>query len=168
MAWRRIARHRRAKRPARSPAAHDAPRFSPSAHDAACVSPFALDATDGTILYCGDTVNNSSLFVRLLERLDEHYTQARVIHVILDNYGIHHSAETRAALRRLPRIRLHFLPPYCPDENRIERLWEDLHAAVTRNHRHDNLVDLCQDVIAWLDARCEANRSGVPLLPLAA
>jgi len=132
------------------------------------VSPFALDATDGTILYCGDTVNNSSLFVRLLERLDEHYTQARVIHVILDNYGIHHSAETRAALRRLPRIRLHFLPPYCPDENRIERLWEDLHAAVTRNHRHDNLVDLCQDVIAWLDARCEANRSGVPLLPLAA
>ncbi|MFP2924295.1 hypothetical protein ACLESO_03555 [Pyxidicoccus sp. 3LG] len=30
---------------------------------------------------------------------------------------------------------LHFLPPYCPEGNRIERLWLDLHANVTRNHR---------------------------------
>jgi transposase len=33
------------------------------------------------------------------------------------------------------RIVLHFLPPYCPDANRIERVWQDLHANVTRNHR---------------------------------
>lgn len=33
------------------------------------------------------------------------------------------------------KIRLHFLPPYCPEENRIERPWLDLHANVTRNHR---------------------------------
>jgi hypothetical protein len=32
-------------------------------------------------------------------------------------------------------VRLHFLPPYCPDANRIERVWQDLHANVTRNHR---------------------------------
>jgi transposase len=30
---------------------------------------------------------------------------------------------------------LHFLPPYCPDDNRIERLWKDLHDNVTRNHK---------------------------------
>ena|GEM_PF-6075022 len=24
-------------------------------------------------------------------------------------------------------MQLHFLPPYCPDYNRIERLWKDLH-----------------------------------------
>ena len=33
------------------------------------------------------------------------------------------------------RIRLHFLPPYCPDENRIELLWLQLHSNVARNHR---------------------------------
>src|SRR5688572_4690975 len=33
------------------------------------------------------------------------------------------------------RVALHFLPPYCPTVNRIERLWLDLHAVVTRNHR---------------------------------
>jgi hypothetical protein len=70
----------------------------------------------------------------------------------LDNYGIHKSRQTMAASRRLPRIRLHFLPPYSPDENRIERLWQDLHAAVTRNHKHTSLVDLCGDVARYLDA----------------
>jgi hypothetical protein len=33
------------------------------------------------------------------------------------------------------KVVLHFLPPYCPDHNRIERVWLDLYANVTRNHR---------------------------------
>lgn len=76
---------------------------------------------------------------------------AKKIHVILDNYGIHKSYEAREALLRLPRIQLHFLPPYCPDHNRIERMWEDLHANVTRNHRHTNLFDLCAAVVRFLN-----------------
>ena len=31
------------------------------------------------------------------------------------------------------RICLHFLPPYCPNHNRIERVWKDLHDNVTRD-----------------------------------
>ena len=30
---------------------------------------------------------------------------------------------------------MHFLPPYSPQFNPIERVWLDLHANVTRNHR---------------------------------
>jgi transposase len=112
----------------------------------------ALDPRDGTLTWVGAPLKNSSLFVQLLEKLCERYPDARRIHVILDNYGIHHSHETRRALWRLRRIRLHFLPPYCPDHNRIERLWEDLHANVTRNHRHTNLLDLCGAVAVWLDS----------------
>ena len=37
---------------------------------------------------------------------------------------------------------MHFLPPYCPDANRIERVWQDLHANVTRNHRCKSLKAL--------------------------
>jgi transposase len=44
-----------------------------------------------------------------------------------------HYAQALAALGG--RIVLHSLPPYCPDANRIERVWQDLHANVTRNHR---------------------------------
>jgi len=49
------------------------------------------------------------------------------------------------------RIRLHFLPPYCPDHNAIERFWQDLHANVTRNHKHADLPSLCSAVAEYLD-----------------
>jgi len=112
----------------------------------------ALDARDGTLTWVGAPWKNSTLFVQLLEKLCQRYPDARRIHVILDNYGIHHSHEARRALQQLSRIQLHFLPPYCPDHNRIERLWEDLHANVTRNHRHSNLLNLCAEVAHWLDS----------------
>ena len=86
----------------------------------------------------------------MLEKLNRRHPRAKRIHIILDNYGIHKGTVSRAALVQMPRIQLHFLPPYCPDENRIERLWLDLHANVTRNHKHANLADLCQDVATYL------------------
>ncbi len=109
-----------------------------------------LDACRGEVLWVGGTLKDSSLFVAMLEKLDRHHPHAKRIHVILDNYGIHKSAVSRAARVQMPRIQLHFLPPYCPDENRIERLWLDLHANVTRNHKHAHLADLCQDVANYL------------------
>jgi hypothetical protein len=44
------------------------------------------------------------------------------------------------------RLRLHFLPPYCPNENRIGRLWLDLHANVTRNHFSRTMAELMRAV----------------------
>jgi transposase len=44
------------------------------------------------------------------------------------------------------------LPPYCPDQNRIERVWLDLHANVTRNHRCLSLRELLDNVVAYLVA----------------
>jgi hypothetical protein len=39
------------------------------------------------------------------------------------------------ALSRLAgRVALHFPPPYCPDHNRIGRVWRALHDNATRNH----------------------------------
>ncbi len=126
-----------------------------------------LDARDGTLIWVGGAFKDSSLFVAMLEKLDHHHPNAKRIHIILDNYGIHSSKVTVAVLRRLHRIKLHFLPPYCPDENRIERLWLDLHANVTRNHKHSSLFDLCDDVSLFLDQSSpwtrEANRARPPL-----
>jgi transposase len=78
------------------------------------------------------------LFPELLDHLvTRTYRDARWVHVILDSYGIHDSRRVRPTLAREKgrRLRLHFLSPYCPDDNRITRVGEDLHANVTRNHR---------------------------------
>jgi len=59
-----------------------------------------------------------------------------VIHVILDNFKIHKSKRVEAWMKEFgTRIRLHFLPPYSPDDNRIEAaVWRPMHAEVTYNH----------------------------------
>lgn len=96
----------------------------------------------------------SALFLTLLNHLLQVYAQASVIHVILDNYGIHDSKIVQAALSWWGgRIRLHFLPPYCPNDNKIERVWQDLHAKVTRNHRCRSMTALMREVRYYLRKR---------------
>lgn len=114
----------------------------------------ALNAATGELTWVEGRRKNSDLFVALLWRLLDAYPAARVIHVVLDNYRIHHSRLTRQALEAFDRrIVLHFLPPYCPDENKIERLWQDLHADVTRNHRCKSMNTLMRRVRGFLRRR---------------
>jgi transposase len=113
----------------------------------------ALDVRSGLVWWVEGERKNSVLFVALLNLLHKTYPQAPMIHVVLDNYRIHDSQLTQAALRGFGgRIRLHFLPPYCPNDNRIERLWEDLHANVTRNHRCKTIETLMDEVRDYLRA----------------
>ena len=85
------------------------------------------------------------------------YPNAKRIHIILDNYSIHSSRRTDIALAALgSRVRLHFLPPYCPDHNRIERVWRDLHDNVTRNHRCRTMNELMEEVRGYLETRQRA------------
>lgn len=98
---------------------------------------------------------NSFLFILLLWELVQHYPDAKRIHVILDNYSIHTTEQVQISLSSDEgrRIRLHFLPPYCPDHNKIERTWEDLHANVTRNHTRTGMRELMGDVRRYLRRR---------------
>lgn len=114
----------------------------------------ALNAKTGLLTVVEGHRKNSWLFIAVLDALLEDYPQARHIHMILDNYRIHDSKITRLALARYGgRIVLHFLPPYCPNENRIERLWRDLHAEVTRNHICPRMKDLMGNVRCFLRKR---------------
>ena len=97
---------------------------------------------------------NSWLFIGMLHALLEDYPDAERIHVILDNYRIHSSKITQQAVAACDgRIVLHFLPPYCPDENKIERLWLDLHSEVTRNHTCGTIDELMRNVRYFLRKR---------------
>lgn len=120
----------------------------------------ALDATTGQLTWVEGEQKNSMLFIMLLHELRKTYRSAKKIHVILDNYRIHSSDITQAVLASLGgRIVLHFLPPYCPDHNKIERLWEDLHAEVTRNHRCPDMATLMRHVRHFMRKRDAKARS---------
>jgi hypothetical protein len=112
----------------------------------------ALNTRTGRLTWVAADAKNSDLFIRQLWQLAKHdYPRAPCIHIILDNYKIHSSHRTQLALAALgDRVKLHFLPPYCPDHNRIERTWKDLHDNVTRNHTCRSIAELMREVTAYL------------------
>jgi transposase len=115
----------------------------------------ALDVRSRRLVWVEGERKTSLLFLRLLWALVQRYPQAEVIHVILDNYSIHTTRQVELSLRteQGQRLRLHFLPPYCPDHNLIERTWQDLHANVTRNHRCPEMDVLMREVRYYLKSR---------------
>jgi len=114
----------------------------------------ALDAVTKRLTWVSAERKNSGLFIALLEKLAVVYPPAKAIHVVLDNFRIHSSQITRTAVKAFGGwIVLHFLAPYCPNDNRMERVWEDLHAQVTRNHRCPDIKTLMRKVRRWLQRR---------------
>ena len=122
----------------------------------------ALDPRTGQVLWVEGERKNSALFIALLNHLLTTYPRAPLIHVVLDNFRIHDSKLVHTALAGYAgHVRLHFLPPYCPDENKIERVWEDLHANVTRNHGCSHMDDLMNDVRRYLRDRNRAKACSI-------
>ena len=115
----------------------------------------ALDVRSGVVTWVEGERKTSYLFLDLLDKLAKVYAEAPRLHLVLDNYRIHSSKIVEAALRGYlaGRVVLHFLPPYCPDHNRIERIWEDLHANVTRNHTCRSMTALMREVRYYLRKR---------------
>ena len=112
----------------------------------------AMDARTDRLTWAAAERNNSRLYIDLLKKLLKAYPDKKVIHVVLDNYSIHCSRQTRLWLEELGhKFRLHFLPPYDPDDNRIERkVWLEVHANVTVNHRCTSIDWLCGEVTEYL------------------
>jgi transposase len=108
----------------------------------------AMDAHNNQLAWISGDRKHSGLFIELLKKLLKVYAEKKVIHVILDNFKIHSSNQTQTWLaEKGQRLRLHFLPPYCPDDNRIERcVWRELHANVTRNHVCKDIGELMNQV----------------------
>ena len=115
----------------------------------------AQDARTGELIYVAGDHKNAMLFVFMLWELVLRYPQARKIHVILDNFSIHTTPLIESCLNTPEgrRLVLHFLPPYCPDHNRIERTWQDVHANVTRNHKCKTMTDLMRNIRTYIRTR---------------
>jgi transposase len=113
----------------------------------------AFNPCSGTITWVWGLSKASPLFIALIDELAKRYRRYRKIHLILDNCATHDSKATQAALARHPgKFVLNFLPPFCPDENKIEKLWLHLHANVTRNHRCATIDELAVEVERYLAA----------------
>lgn len=75
---------------------------------------------------------NGETTVDFLKQLKIAYPSAPKIHIILDQSGYHRSEVVREYARG-NNIELHYLPPYSPNLNPIERLWKVMNEQVRNN-----------------------------------
>ena len=97
-----------------------------------------------------ETVDAAST-IRLLESIEAFYPMLARIHVFLDNARYHHAKLVRSWLERPGcRIRLHFVPSYCPHLNPIERLWGVMHKQVTHNRCYATCAQFADATLGFL------------------
>jgi transposase len=89
-----------------------------------------------------ETVNSQTV-LKTLNLILAKYPHGK-IHLILDNAKYYHSKEVTAWRRHHTRVKLHFIPPYSPNLNIIERLWLYYHKQVTHNRYFPKFEDFRQ------------------------
>lgn len=89
-------------------------------------------------------VNEVSL-QSFLYRLRKHHPGRYKVHVIWDNAGYHCSKIVKAFAEELG-IEVHYLPPYSPNLNPIERLWKIMHEEVTYNRYYPTFSDFTEAI----------------------
>jgi putative transposase len=117
----------------------------------------SMSFLSGQVLATTGAARNAELFLAHLDHLRRCYRHYQVIHVICDNAGFHRPDKCKAVAEYLKqwghRIQLHYLPKYAPETNPIERVWWHLHEEVTRNHRCQNIKELVDLAMQWLEER---------------
>jgi len=89
--------------------------------------------------------------IMLLTAIEAMYPAKRLIHLFLDNARYHHAKLVQAWLARPEcRIKLHFVPAYCPHLNPIERLWGLMHKHTTHNRCYERFADFRDAMLTFL------------------
>ena len=118
----------------------------------------AIDLETGqTRMIEAETIDAAST-IRLLEALEALYPLLAMIHVYLDNARYHHAKLVQAWLAQPGRrIKLHFIPPYCPHLNPIERLWGAMHKHVTHNKCYATSREFAGEILTFLREKVPQN-----------
>lgn len=97
------------------------------------IGALSLEDIGATVTETYDTINSESI-VRFFWKLKkEHYPLEQKVHLILDGAAYHRTELVKDAAKVL-NIELHYLPPYSPNLNPIERLWK-----VMNEHARNNV-----------------------------
>ncbi|HMK90256.1 MAG TPA: transposase, partial [Methylocystis sp.] len=79
------------------------------------------------------------------------YPLLAMIHVFLDNARYHHAVLVQEWLAQPKRrIKLHFVPAYCPHLNPIERLWGVMHKHLTHNKCYATYCEFADATLEFL------------------
>lgn len=110
----------------------------------AVLSPKTLE-----LVYRSEATLNAETTVQLLQDLEQRLPNKK-IYVICDN-ARYYRAKIVTDYLSTSRIKLVFLPPYCPHLNLIERLWRFLKQRVLSNRYRQRFIEFKQSCFDFLD-----------------
>ena len=105
----------------------------------------AIDIQTHKIVLQEEKTLNAETTVRFFKRIESTYPSKSKIHVFCDNAGYYRAEEVSKYLEN-SKIELHFLPPYSPNLNPIERLWKWMKEKVVYNTYYKEFDDFRQAI----------------------
>ena len=109
-----------------------------------------INLADHHVEYAKAQWVNGESIKAFLKQLIQAKPAAKKIHVIWDNAGYHRSQAMRDFVKTT-NIVLHFLPPYSPNLNPIERLWKIMHEKVTYNRYYPKFADFTDGILSFFE-----------------
>jgi transposase len=97
-----------------------------------------------------ETINAESI-IDFMGKIRTQYSDNKTVHLILDQAGYHRSFLVAEQALKL-NIKLHFLPPYSPNLNPIERLWKVMNEQVRNNRFFKGAKDFKDAINAFFDS----------------
>lgn len=92
----------------------------------------ALDIISQKVIIQSDKTLNADASIRFFRKIEEAYPDKDTIHVFCDNARYYKNQLVQGYLKE-SKIQLHYLPPYSPNLNPIERLWKWMKERVIYN-----------------------------------
>jgi transposase len=93
----------------------------------------ALNQATHQVVVLSEKTINAQAVIKLLNKLIKQQPHGK-IHLILDNAMYYRANIIKEWRKHHTRVKFHFLPPYSPNLNLIERLWLFFHRKITNNH----------------------------------
>ena len=94
---------------------------------------------------------NAGSTIAFLNSLEAAYPEMSKIHVFCDNARYYKNKEVMVYLTR-SKIEMHFLPPYSPNLNPIERLWKLMNERVLYNKYYEKFSEFKKGVLGFLQS----------------
>jgi transposase len=107
----------------------------------------ALDLLQGKVIGDFHKRHRHQEFLKFLRRIDREFADGRALHIVMDNYGTHGTAEVKTWLRKHRRFVIHYVPTSCSWLNLIERWFAEL---TNKRIRRDSFFSV-DDLIAAIN-----------------
>lgn len=107
-----------------------------------------IDMINYTVIVQEDEVLNSKSTISFFQKIEDHYLKKKKIHIFCDNARYYRNKAVRKYLET-SRIVLHFLPPYSPNLNPIERLWKWMKERVLYNTYYEGFEEFKMSIMGF-------------------